>query len=89
MMNLLANLVFIGIFNLRCHIPLSKQAYCHSCLPFSDFLVHVIVLCNPFWTSFTLTFLNPINILSSFFAYWSSLEHQVPKACAFINPKNL
>ncbi len=69
MMTVLANMVFTKVFNLQCCIPLSKQTHAHYYLPFLDILVHVIIVYNPLYVYFTLTFFNSIDILSSSLTY--------------------
>jgi hypothetical protein len=48
-----------------------------------------MVFCKPLWTSFTLTFLNPIKNFFIVCCILTSLGHHMPKVCAFINPKNI
>jgi hypothetical protein len=69
------NLVLLGVLNLRGGNSLSTQAFSHSCLPFLDFLIQVIVFYKPTRASFTFTCLSPIETLSSFINYWHVLEN--------------
>jgi hypothetical protein len=44
-MTLEAKLVFMKVFSFLCHMPISWQAFSHSCLPLLGFLIQVII----FW----------------------------------------
>lgn len=78
-MTLLTNMVFTGVFNFWCCIPLWEQACSQSWFHFLNFLIQVIVLCKPSYASFTLTLLNPTKILSWLVAYWHALNITRPK----------
>ncbi len=65
-----ANLVLTRVLGFQGNIPHSMQALFYSYLPFLDFFVHVVVFyIIPTCASFTLTYIKPLETLSSLVAY--------------------
>ncbi len=64
------NRVFIGVFNILASSLETIQEFFHSCRPFLDFFVQVMVFCNEDWTSFKLTSERSTQILVLSISCW-------------------
>jgi len=70
---LLANLVFIGVFNFQWKSPRSRHAFCHSLHPLVNFLIYMIVFCKVDCVVVKLRFRKPTHTLISLQTCWHVL----------------